>query len=188
MFNSHTATQYEFEAFAANDGAENEAGLSNEALAAGLEEIARRLPDEARTQGRRRQLSHAAALIRASAQSVASVTAADGVEGVHRLGIDYELSGIVTDWVRTGRLPWLERLKAKQQEELFNLPNIGPRLARELRDVLGVVDLDGLDRVAREGRLESVCGFGPKRIKLVTGLLAARSRERPQRMSSAAKR
>ncbi len=182
MFNSATAMQYEFEEFAANESTEREAsGLSNEKIAVGLEEIARRLPDDARNHGRRRQLGRAAALIRASPRSVASLTEAEGVEGVHQLGIEYELSGIVTDWVRTGRLPWLERLKAEQQAELLKLPNIGPRLARELRDVLGVVDLDGLARAAEEGRLQSVCGFGPKRIKLVAELLAARaSRSRVQ--------
>ncbi len=104
------------------------------------------------------------------------------------LGIDYELSGVVTDFVRSGRLVWLERLKAQRRDEIAQLPSIGPRLAQELRDVLGVVDLNGLAEVAREGRLANVVGFGPKRIKLVSSILAARQSKRvdskPRRAAS----
>ena len=80
----------------------------------------------------------------------------------------------MTDWVRSGRLPWLERLKAQRREELLHIPGIGARLAQELRDLFGVVDLDGLAEVARSGKLSNVCGFGPKRVKLVSQLLASR--------------
>ncbi len=147
---------------------------NNEALATGLEEIARLLPQEARNHDRRRSLKRAAELLRTCQGAVHQLVEDHGVEGVHLLGIGYEISGIITDWVRSGRSPMLERLKAQRHEELVQLPSIGPRLARELRDVLGVVDLDSLATVAREGRLSGVCGFGPKRIKLVAGLLAAR--------------
>lgn len=148
--------------------------LTNEIIAAGLDEIARLLPQDLRSHDRRRALKRTGEVIRACQGSVVELVENHGVEGVHLLGIGYELSGVVTDWVRTGRLLMLERLKAQRHEELVRLPSIGPRLAQELRDTLGVVDLEGLAEVAREGRLANVCGFGPKRLKMVTSLLAAR--------------
>ncbi len=157
----------------------NIAPVTNEGIASGLEEIGRLLPHDVRSHQRRRSLSNAAQLIRSCVQPVTQLIEERGVEGVHMLGIDYELSGVVTDWVRCGRLAWLERLKAQRLEEIARLPSIGPRLAQDLHDVLGVVDLDGLAEVAREGRLANVVGFGPKRIKLVASLLAARASRKP---------
>ena len=148
--------------------------LTTEIIAAGLDEIARLLPRDARHHDRRRAIKRTGEVIRACHGSVVELVENHGVEGVHLLGIGYELSGVVTDWVRTGRLLMLERLKTQRHEELVRLPSIGPRLAQELRDTLGVVDLEGLAEVAREGRLANVCGFGPKRLKMVTTLLAAR--------------
>ena len=148
--------------------------LSNQSIAAGLDEIARLLPYDVRNQGRRRMLHAAAGVIRTCHPPVRQLIEDDGVEGLHSLGIIYEICGVVTDWVRTGRLPWLERLKAERKEELLHIPGIGARLAQELRDLFGVVDLDGLAEVARSGKLANACGFGPKRVKLVSQLLASR--------------
>ncbi|MBX7113212.1 MAG: hypothetical protein K1X64_02670 [Myxococcaceae bacterium] len=148
--------------------------LSNERIAAGLEEIARLLPYDVRNQGRRRMLNAAAGLIRTCHRPVQQLIEDDGVEGLHRLGIIYEIGGVVSDWVRTGQLPWLERLRAQRREELLHIPGIGARLAQELRELFGVVDLDGLAEVARSGKLANACGFGPKRVKLVSQLLSSR--------------
>lgn len=164
----------------------NSAPVSNESIASGLEEIGRLLPHDVRSHQKRRGLAHAAAQIRSCVQPVTQLIEERGVEGVHMLDIDYELSGVVTDWVRCGRLAWLERLKAQRLEEIARLPSIGPRLAQDLHDVLGVVDLDGLAEVAREGRLSNVVGFGPKRIKLVASLLAARASRKPAASENAA--
>lgn len=175
MFTSHQETlTVETEEYFAESRGEQASTLTNAAIAEGLEEIARLLPSDARSQGRARMLKEAAQLIRASRQPVPKLIEDDGVEGVHSLGIIYEISGVVTDWVKSGRLPWLERLRAERREELLRLPGIGARLGQELRDLLGIVDLDGLARAARSGELASICGFGPKRVKLIAQLLAAR--------------
>jgi DNA polymerase (family 10) len=175
MFNSVQDTQaFEADEHFADGTAARASPLDNHAVAAGLEEIARLLPHDARNQGRGRMLTEAAALIRASRRPVRQLIEDDGVEGVHGLGIIYEISGLVTDWVRSGHMPWLERLRAQRRDDLLGLPGIGSRLAQELRDVFGIVDLDGLAKVARSGQLSNVCGFGPKRVKLVADLLAAR--------------
>jgi DNA polymerase (family 10) len=183
MFNSTSDSR----AFDTDDGTSSELTqratsprLSNEALASGLDSIAQLLATEGGTFLRREALRRAAALIRACTMSVAQSVDDAGVEAVHGLGINYELSGVVTDWVRSGRLHWLEKLRSHRRNELTHLPGIGPRLAEELRDVLGVVDVDGLAEAARDGRLLNVCGFGPKRLKLVTGVLAGRATRAPR--------
>ena len=153
----------------------NRVGLSNEAIAQGLERIAKRLVQDGRPMPRRQSVLRAASEIRATTKPVSAIIDERGVEGVHLLGLNYELSGIVTDWVKTGRLPWLERLEAARQEELARLPGIGPRLAQQLRDLIGVSDLDDLAEAVREGRLKEICGLGPKRMQAVAGVLAGRA-------------
>jgi DNA polymerase (family 10) len=148
--------------------------LTNEEVSAGLDELARLLAMDARALGRSARVGRAAGLVRACVKPLVKLVEERGVDGVQLLGIDAELAGVITDWVRTGKLVWLERLKAKRRAEFTELPSIGPRLAEELRTVLGVEDLDGLAEAVREGRLESVCGFGPRRIKLIEGLLRER--------------
>jgi DNA polymerase/3'-5' exonuclease PolX len=148
------------------------AALSNTRIAAGLERVAQLLGEGVR--GQREALRRAAALIRWAPQPVVGSVAAAGVEGVHALGLDYELAGIITDWVRCGRLRWLEKLEARRSQELSALPGIGPKLAAELRHVLGVVDVEGLARALHEGQLARVFGFGPKRMKTIAALLSGR--------------
>ncbi len=166
MFNSSLSTQ-----------STARSALTNDSIATGLEEIARLLPQEARNHERRRVLRRAAESIRNCQTPVTALIEDRGIEGVHMLDICYEVSGVVTDWVRSGRLSWLERLKVQASQELAQLPSIGPRLAQVLREVLGVIDIDGLIEAAREGQLATLCGFGPKRLKMVNALLAARGVE-----------
>ncbi len=151
--------------------------MFNEAIAQGLEAIAALLESDPR----RHAVARAASLIRESDRPLAPQIHESGLEAVHALGIPYELSGVVTDWVRTGRLRWLEQLEARRREALTELPGIGPRLARELRELLGVRDLEDLADAARDGRLQQIYGFGPKRMKLVTEALFGRPREAPSR-------
>lgn len=151
--------------------------FTNDFIARGLEAIGDHLEDAARSAAVRR----AAALIRGCDAPLAEAIGESGLEAVHALGINWELSGVVTDWVRTGRLHWLEQLQKRRRRALAELPGIGPKLARELRDVLGVQDVDGLAEVARDGRLEQVCGFGPRRLKVVMSALGVqRSAPSPQ--------
>jgi DNA polymerase/3'-5' exonuclease PolX len=150
----------------------DEPALDNARIAVGLERIAQLLGDG--VQSRREALRRAAAIIRFSAQPVVRRVDEAGVEGVHLLGLDYELAGVVTDWVRSGRLSWLEKLEERRSRELSELPGIGPKLATQLRRVLGVVDVTGLARALRQGELGKVLGFGPKRVRALEAALDAR--------------
>ena len=133
--------------------------------ASGLEEVAQLLIPDPRGAARKVAIERAAALIRKSPEPVRQRVERDGLEGVHSLGIGWELAGVITDWVRSGRLTWREQLLEERRRELLRVGGLNQPLADALRDVLGVVDLEGLARAVREGQLLRVCGFGPKRVR-----------------------
>ena len=147
----------------------------NDEVVAALERIATLLEFEGGTADVAEAFRRAGRAVRACGRNLATVVEEDGVEGVHQLGIGYHLSGLLTDWQRTGRLPLLERLEARHAPErrLTRVPGIGPRLAREVHHALGVDDLESLEAVTRDGRLAAVCGFGPRRVRLVQCALAS---------------
>jgi DNA polymerase (family 10) len=148
--------------------------VDNPTIASGLERIADLLALDGVPHERLFAHREAARTIRLSARKVTDVVAEDGVEGLHALGIGYLLCGLITDWIRTGKLPLLEQLEARHlpEQQLRKVPGIGPGLARTLHAV-GVDSLDALGNAAEDGRLSNVCGFGPRRVELVLGALAS---------------
>jgi len=151
----------------------------NASVAAAAERVAELLEAESGASDRVRLWRRAARAIRASARPIAEVVTEQGIEGVHQLGIDYLVGGLVTDLVRTGRLPLLDKLEGRSAcgNVFQRVPGIGPRLARELRQVLGVESLEGLARAAQDGTLSGLCGFGPRRTRLLASLATAQKRE-----------
>ncbi len=152
-----------------------ERATDNASVSAAAERVAALLEAEGRDRGRVRLWRRAAAALAACARPIAELVREEGVEGVHALGIDYLVGGLVTDLVRTGRLPLLDRLerRAATGSVFQRVPGIGPRLASELRQVLGVESLEGLARAAQDGALSDVCGFGPRRTRLLASLATA---------------
>ncbi len=68
--------------------------------------------------------------------------------------------------VKTGDMAYLDELCADlppYMRDLLRVPGIGPRTARQLHDVLGIETPEQLIEAARQCRLETVWGFGPKR-------------------------
>jgi DNA polymerase (family 10) len=148
--------------------------MDNDTIALGLERIADLLALDGVPHERLLAHREAARRIRDSARRVADLIEEDGVEGLHALGIGYLICGLITDWVRTGRLQLLEQLQSRHMPEtqLRRVPGIGPGLARTLHAV-GVDSIDQLGDAAEDGRLSNVCGFGPRRVELVLGALAS---------------
>ncbi len=147
-------------------------GMDNDKIAAGLERIAALLALEGADHDQLSAYRHAAAVLRHCVRPARELVEEDGVEGLHSLGIGYLLSGLVTDWIRLGRSQLLETLEQRHAKAMCRVPGIGPGLARTLH-ANGIDTLKDLDSVAHEGRLADICGFGPRRIELVLGALAA---------------
>ncbi len=92
------------------------------------------------------------------------------------------IAGKIEEIVKTGRLRYHEELKKKLPVDLYALTQVegvGPKIAKLLYEHLGVRNLDDLERAAREGRIRTVPGLGPKvEEKILRGLAEARKTEK----------
>lgn len=84
------------------------------------------------------------------------------------------LAGLIEEYVTTGRSSLLDQLEAQASpEDVFNrVPGIGPELARRIVKELDIETLEELEEAAHDGRLETVEGFGTRRIESVRASLA----------------
>ena len=74
-------------------------GLSNSAIAKTLERLANLLELDATEATRPAACREAAETLRHDVRPLTERIEDDGVEGIHRLGIGYELCGMIADWV-----------------------------------------------------------------------------------------
>ena len=89
-------------------------------------------------------------------------------------GIGDALAEKITTLFTTGRLPYLEDLKAKVPPGLFDilrLPGLGPKKVKALHADLGVDTLDKLKTAADAGQVAALKGFGAKtQERILTGI------------------
>jgi DNA polymerase (family X) len=110
-----------------------------------------------------RAYRRAARTIEGLSQGVGTMLAA-GADLSDLPGIGKDLAGKIADIVRTGRFQLLESLKTRMPGDIGDmaaLPGLGPKRIKLLYDKLKVRTLDDLRRVARQGRLAELKGFGP---------------------------
>ncbi|BAS28330.1 DNA polymerase/3'-5' exonuclease PolX [Limnochorda pilosa] len=99
--------------------------------------------------------------------------------GIERLpGFGQALVAKAREFVATGRVEAHQRLLAEypaQVLDLLKVPGLGPRLAERLHRELGVGGLDDLEQAARDGRLRTLRGMGPRaEEKILAGIEALR--------------
>jgi DNA polymerase (family 10) len=88
-------------------------------------------------------------------------------------GIGEALREKITTLVTTGKLPYLEQLRSSIPPgllALLDLPGLGPKKLRALREKLKIESLEALQKACQDGRLASLEGFGNK---TATNLLEA---------------
>jgi hypothetical protein len=85
------------------------------------------------------------------------------------------VAGAVMELASTGQWSFLERLNgASDAEAMFcAIPGIGPSLAHRIQETLRIDSLDTLEAAARDGRLQRMASFGPRRGAMVLAALAA---------------
>jgi DNA polymerase (family 10) len=146
------------------------------AVAQVLRDIALFLQLEGESGFRIRAYDMAADRIAGLAQELGPIVAEGRLESLP--GIGPALAEKITELVTTGRLGYLEELKARFPPgllELMKLPDVGPRKVATFWKELGVGSVEELERACREGRVRQLRGFGEKsEAKILEGIAVYR--------------
>jgi hypothetical protein len=100
-----------------------------------------------------------------------------GLEGLKELPhVGESIARAIRELLTHGRLPMLDRLRGEADPValLASVPGIGRILAERLHDELGLETLAELEAAAHDGRLETIAGFGAKRLAGIRDSLAQR--------------
>ncbi|MGB8330088.1 MAG: helix-hairpin-helix domain-containing protein [Polyangiales bacterium] len=149
--------------------------VSNEQVARILEQVAERLEAQHANPYRVDAYRAGAAVVRHHEGSIQGLALAQGREGLDALPqIGSSLAASIDEIAHTGRLGLLERLDGTLSPvELFKtVPGIGEELAERIHRELDIDTLEALEVAAHDGRLESVAGFGPRRLEAIRDILA----------------
>jgi putative hydrolase len=146
--------------------------MTNEAIAQRLLEYARELEKEGGNIYRIRAYRTAAQAVQGLTRPAAEILAEAGRKGLEELpGIGKSLAYTIEGLVLEGKWRTLKPADTQREpDRLFtSLPGVGPKLAEDLHERLGLRTLEELYRAALAGRLHEV-GVGHKRLM---GLIAA---------------
>ena len=149
----------------------------NQEVAGRLEEAARLLRDQGADHYRVNAYRRAAMTVRGSAEPVDEIFRHKGLDGLKELrGVGNTIARAIRELLEHGRLPMLDRLRGESDPVslLASVPGIGGRLAERLHDELGLETLADLEAAAHDGRLDTIAGFGEKRLAGIRDSLAHR--------------
>jgi len=149
----------------------------NDVVAGRLEEAAHLLRDQGADVYRVNAYLKAGAGVRRHAEPVDVLFQREGLDGLKALpGVGDSIARAIRETLVRGRLPMLERLRGSSDPVrlLASVPGIGRVLAERLHDALGIETLADLETAAHDGRLETVAGFGEKRLAGIRDSLAHR--------------
>jgi hypothetical protein len=149
----------------------------NEQIAGRLEEAAALMRDQGADRFRVGAYLRAASAIRLLRQPIDELFRQRGLEGLEELPhVGRSIARAVRELLTHGRLPMLDRLRGEADPValLSSVPGIGRVFAERLHDELGLETLADLEAAAHDGRLETLAGFGPKRLAGIRDTLAQR--------------
>lgn len=153
--------------------------LGNDAAAKHLDEIAQLLEAQGANIFRIAAYRKAARTLRDLSQPVQDIFDREGRRGLVGLeGIGRSIAYAIEQFIQTGKIPLLERLRGESApERIFTtVADIGPRLAQRIHERLGIETLAELQAAAWDGRLTQVPGMGRKRVQAVRECIAGRLR------------
>ncbi len=139
--------------------------VTNRDIGKGLREISAYLEMEG-VGFKPRAYEKAADAVEAMEEPVSKLFAEGGVKGVATVpGVGKSIAEKISEFIETGKVDYLEEMKSRRPVDLMELTaieGVGPKTVGMLYDALGVRTLDDLERVAREGKVRSLRGFGEK--------------------------
>lgn len=148
---------------------------TNAAIADVLDQIAELLEVQEANRFRVQAYRDGANTVRSTEESIAELAREQGQAGLRELpNIGKGIARIIKTFVQTGRSTMLERLQGETSPAaLFQqVPGIGPELAQRIVRELDVATLEELEQAAYDGRLQTVEGFGAKRVRNIRVTLA----------------
>jgi DNA polymerase (family X) len=152
--------------------------MDNEGVAGVLEQVADLLEIDGASPFRVRAYRGAARTVGALASPVGSLPE-KGDGALEELpGIGKDLAGKIREIAATGELGLLHELKEKTPESLLGLLEIsglGPKRAKAIYEGLGIDSIASLEIAAKEGRLRTLKGVGPKLEAQILEGIAARA-------------
>lgn len=123
----------------------------------------------------------AATTLRELDDDVAELWSREGLARLEQLPhVGPAIARAIEQLLRTGRLMLLERLQGELgPEHVFaSIPGIGKELAHRIHEHLHIATLEELEAAAHDGRLDTVPGFGPRRVRAVREMLGSLLRRR----------
>src|SRR5690606_406539 len=161
--------------------------MDRHAIALVLEEIGTLLELQGENRFKARAFLNAARAIERAEGDVAQLARTGELERVP--GIGPATASVIRELVETGHSPYLADLRARTPRgfrELLNVPGLGATKVRQLHQQLGIETVDDLERAAREGRIATLRGFGPKlQEKIAQGVQFVRGGAGRRRLSRA---
>ena len=157
----------------------------NRFIAKKLDEVADLLQQQNGNQFRVRAYREAAQTVALMQSPIAKVLAEGGRTGLEALpAIGVSIAAAIQEILETGDLALIQRLRGSlDPEKLFqSVPGIGPKLAEQIHDQLGIETLEALEVAAYNGKLREIPGMGPRRVRGIQHSLAEiLARRRPLR-------
>lgn len=148
---------------------------SNAEIADHLDQIADYLELQEANPHRVRAYRMGAKSVRTATASLVQLVTDEGSSALEALpDIGRGLARLIGELVNTGRSGQMDRLRGEvTPEDLFQrVPGIGAELAKRIVDQLQVGTLTELEQSAYDGRLDTVPGFGRRRVQAVRDVLA----------------
>jgi DNA polymerase (family 10) len=137
--------------------------MQKEEVAAALDEIGTLLELQGENAFRCNAYHNAARTLEQLQGDLAEIIKADKLTEIR--GIGDTLRDKITALVLTGKLPFLDDLRAKTPPgllQMLRVGGLGPKKVKALYDQLGVDDLDKLKAACEAGRIAGLKGFGAK--------------------------
>ena len=150
--------------------------MDKRVVAGALEEIALLLETEGVNRFKTRAYTNAARAIESLERDLGEVVAQDELLTIPGVGkaIEDKIRVLVT----TGRLPYLEDLRARVPlglRDLLRVPGLGPKRVKDLYEKLGVQSLDDLENAIQSGAAQGIRGFGEKlQARVLEGIQVAK--------------
>ncbi len=137
--------------------------MDKDAVAAALAEIGTLLELKGENPFKTRAYHNAARTLEGLAEPLGKLVEEGRLGGIK--GIGEALQDKIQTLVRTGRLPYLEELRASLPAGLLamlEVQGLGPKKVRKLHEELGVDSIESLESACVAGRVAALDGFGEK--------------------------